>query len=123
MFRMFVILSLFFASPSYAAEQKSTSLRCEFTSKFVCSGASCEQIVSTETHILVDTEKGSYSRCDSRGCDNYKPIISKSGVFTNVALPKNGSVVKIQNDEMSVVDVATIGLHPLVSHGTCKLNQ
>lgn len=61
-----------------------------------------------EIYTLIDIDKATYSRCDNRCCDGYKPSVSKFGEFINLSLPENGLVVKIQQSDLSVVDVAMV---------------
>ncbi|WP_157791138.1 hypothetical protein [Bradyrhizobium japonicum] len=113
---LFLMLTL----TGYANTADAMSLRCDFNTKFVCRETSCGMSEDNGVYALIDTEAKTYSRCDARGCDHYKPEISTSGRFLNIALPANGMNMKLRTDDLSVVDVATIGLDVLVSRGDCK---
>lgn len=63
--------------------------------------------------------KGGYQRCDNDGCDSYSPVVSHSGIWTELALPQNGMMAKFTADGY-YMEVATINDTALVYHGQCE---
>lgn len=91
---------------------------CEIHSKFSCSTARCDSVASSVAN-RIDLERGTYSRCDSRGCDDYNAVISRSGDFLNIALPEHGMLAKVSTIDGGFLEVVTVGLSTLISSGTC----
>lgn len=63
--------------------------------------------------------EGAYQRCDLKSCDSYEPEVSYSGIWTEIALPKNGMMMKLAADG-TYMEVATLNNTALVYHGHCK---
>ena len=61
----FVIVSATMVNPSTAA------VRCEIKQKFSCNQIGCQSTVPT-VFSRIDADQGIYSRCDQRGCDDYR---------------------------------------------------
>lgn len=97
-------------------------LECRVTQKFSCvAGRTCATVAPT-TWNVVDVGGQSYARCDQRGCDKYPASFNRSGLFTIIDVPRRGMVAKI-DDTGGFLEVVTIGLDALISHGACRVKQ
>ena len=95
------------------------TLECRVTQKLSCAaGEGCTPVAAT-TWNVVDLARQTYARCDQKGCDSYPASFNRSGVFTVIDVPRRGMVAKIA-DTGGFLEVATIGMIALVSHGTCR---
>ena len=94
-------------------------LRCEIAQKFSCSSAGC---ATGQIGIfnVIDVESGKFSRCDTKGCDDYSANFTRSGVYINVDVPGREMVAKLSVDGSQFVEVATLMNVVLVSFGACK---
>jgi hypothetical protein len=110
-----VVLTTALAGCSASAN---ASVRCVIQPKYSCSPEGCES-VKPSVSIRIDPERGTYSRCDFKGCDDYAAAISRSGDFVNVALPERGMLAKVSTSDGGFVEIVTLGLGTLVSYGTC----
>lgn len=97
----------------------SAQVTCTIASKFSCGPQGCKQGTPTIV-IRVDEERQQYSRCDAKGCDDYAAVFSRSGMFVNISMPKNGVMAKMTEDGPSFLEVVTVMDVPLISFGTCK---
>jgi hypothetical protein len=84
-----------------------------------CDPTGCKQIKTTIWN-LIDLESGRYSRCDNKGCDHYKISEKKSGIYLNIKLQGKATFAKMNSDGSNFIEVATLGVVALVSHGSCK---
>ena len=100
------------SAPAYA------SVRCAIQAKYSCSPEGCEG-VKPSVSSRIDLERGTYSRCDTKGCEDYAAAISRSGDFANVALPERGMLAKVSMSDGAFVEIVTLGLGTLVSYDTC----
>lgn len=106
---------------SFTGSSGAATVKCQITQKYNCSSNSCENVVPTITSHI-DTKGSTYSRCDAKGCDDYRASVTKSGDFINIALPERGMLAKISIDN-GFVEVATVGLTTLISYGVCSLEE
>ena len=94
--------------------------RCTIFEKMICGqGKTCESI-KNEIVIQLEFEKQIYSRCDAKGCDNYKAQFYPSGEYINISVGERGVLAKLSRDGSSFVEAATIGNQILLSFGSCK---
>lgn len=95
-------------------------ITCNINEKHNCApGQGCKPAKVTIV-VRMDPQKGSYSRCDAKGCDTFKAQFSRSGVFVNVALPTKGLIAKMSVDGSMFLEVATLTDIALISYGSCK---
>ena len=92
---------------------------CRITQKLSCAAGDGCSPVAISTWNVVDFTRQTYSRCDQKGCDSYPASFHRSGAFTIIDVPRRGMVAKIANTG-GFLEVVTIGLDSLVSHGTCR---
>lgn len=88
------------------------------------SGQSCgrKSCVETEPKVFArwTPAAGTYERCDADGsCQSFRPQISYSGSWTNIALPENGMLARVTASG-EYTEVATIMDSVLVYHGQCE---
>lgn len=92
-------------------------VRCAWTTKQECSGGACVADIPT-IRSTIDLETGAYRRCDTKGCDNSKGVVSKSGAFYVIDLPGRGGFAKIGEDG-SATEVMSLGELVLIYQGKC----
>jgi hypothetical protein len=93
-----------------------TALECKPARVDACEARGCKE---GEPVVTVRWEPGrSYQRCDGKGCDSYQPHVSYSGIWTEISLPENGTLAKIDADGR-YVEVATINDAVLIYRGQC----
>ena len=97
---------------------RSSKWRCEITSQYVCNAKGCEQGQPT-VWINVDFSANRYERCDIKGCDAYSMQTVVGGIYTTVALPKNGAFLRAVNDGSAFVEVTSLGRGTLSGFGQC----
>lgn len=106
-----------------AVEASSAVTTCAVNQKFYCEkGKACISIKNNIV-IRVDYLKRVYSRCDTKGCDDYKALIGKSGTFTNIFIPNRGALAKVSMLDHSFLEVVTLGTNAYVSHGICRTSR
>lgn len=110
-----ILASLIVLSSTPAMAQ----VTCTITSKFGCGPQGCKQGTPTIV-VRIDEERQQYSRCDAKGCDDYAALFSRSGMFLNIAMPKNGAMAKMTEDGSSFVEIVTVMDVPIICFGTCK---
>ncbi|MGH6769977.1 MAG: hypothetical protein ACRECO_13255 [Xanthobacteraceae bacterium] len=111
----FICITAALAGPATAQG----TLDCRVTQKLSCAaGEGCTPVAAT-TWNVVDLARQTYARCDKKGCDSYPASLTRSGVFTVIDVPGRGMTAKIANSG-GFLEVATIGIVALVSHGTCR---
>lgn len=64
-------------------------------------------------------DDNSYRRCDRAGCDDYAPVVTRSGEFLNIELPGRASFAKIGPDG-SFSEVVTLGTQVMITYGQCR---
>ena len=89
-------------------------LLCSIDRKVQCDRQGCVPGV-----IGVYPERRTYSRCDAKGSDDYAAGFTRSGVFIAIDVPGTGMVAKL-SDTGGLVEIVTMGLVVLVSHGECR---
>jgi hypothetical protein len=70
--------------------------------------------------LIVDFDRKTYSRCESKGCDDYQMVAIPSGIFVNVVYNPS-SIFKATADGHQYVEVATLGLVTFSQFGTCRV--
>lgn len=96
-------------------------LRCDISVKQRCQPTTGCGAVPAKVFNLVDLSRGTYSRCDEAGCDNYEGTMSKSGAFVLIDLVGRGMVAKIEADTLKFLEVVTLTTDVVfVSWGTCS---
>lgn len=114
--RMLLVLGLVAALPSVALAETT----CTVTEKMQCSaGSGCAKI-EPKIVIRLDRAAGTYSRCDAKGCDDYRAQFFDSGVFVNIALPERGVLAKMSVDGSIFTEVVTLTGVVLLSFGSCN---
>ncbi|MBZ9654022.1 hypothetical protein [Phyllobacterium lublinensis] len=101
-----------------AAHADDALLRCDITSKFICTSSGC-QPAKLAVFNLIDMRDKTLARCDSKGCDPYTATFSSSGLFLNIAVPTNGLLAKLGGNG-DFVEVATLAGQVYSSFGSCK---
>jgi hypothetical protein len=100
--------------------QRALRWECTPSVLHVCTSEGCKRTPATVS-VRLDLEKNTYARCDEAGCDSYPMTFSKSGIFTIVNLPNNGSTfLKVVNDGSEYLEVQSLILAVFQSFGTCK---
>ena len=93
--------------------------RCDAAKLIVCNDGRCQEAPSL-VWLIVDFDRKTYSRCDSKSCDPYQMVAMPSGIFVYVVYHP-GSIFKATADGRGYVDVATLGLATYSQFGTCKV--
>lgn len=102
------------AGPAVAAP-----MTCIISKKFVCDGATCQEVPPT-IRVELDREAGTYRRCDDQGCDDFQVFVTTSGQYSNFAIPSGGFIAKVSFNGSEFLEVATLGTRTFVSHGRCQ---
>ena len=98
-------------------------LRCDPRTIMVCSPIGCER-GNSRVYLLIDTDKKTYSRCDSKGCDTYEGIVlNTSGQFGSIQIPGRSILQKMDLETGRYTEVATLMLDVYVNHGQCKTTE
>jgi hypothetical protein len=97
-------------------------LKCQPLSRTVCEGTDCKS-AEPAIALLLDKPAGVVSRCDDKGCDNYRAQFNSGGAFTNIQsdIP-NGYMVKVFGKEQ-YLEIATTLLVSHISTGSCSENN
>jgi hypothetical protein len=85
-------------------------------------GRPCVPTDASKVFVKLDVAARRYQRCDRLGCDAYTPEIAWSGGWTNITLPRNAMLARL-DARGAFVEVATLGGTVLVSHGQCRADQ
>ena len=102
------------AVPAFAQD-----LKCEWLQKEQCQpGQRCGP-AALGMWATIDLTSQRYQRCDQKGCDAYKAVVSRSGAFTIVELPGRATFLKIGPEGRST-EVTSIMNTVLVSQGICR---
>src|SRR5262245_55725289 len=100
--------------------------KCNISKKYVCEESGCRAIPADMWHMF-DRVKGTYARCDSKGCDTAEARFSEAGVFLNIEVPGRSNIAKIATQDvppagmraLSFHEVATLHHTVLISFGSC----
>ncbi len=119
--RLFTIVELLIFSALFMsiAPALAVQYRCEISEMFYCAEKEGCRVIPSTLWSLIDTEANTYSRCDSRGCDNYAARFIPSGAFLNAELPGSGIIVKMSKDGSSFVEVTTLATQVYTNFGSC----
>jgi hypothetical protein len=93
--------------------------RCEASTVVVCDRAQCQEN-KPSVWLMVDFDRKTYSRCDSKSCDQYQMMAVPSGIFVNVVYNPS-SIFKATADGSEYIEVATSGLATYSQFGTCRV--
>ena len=102
-----------------AGSASAALMTCSISKKLVCDGATCQEVPPT-IRVELDSDAGTYRRCDDRGCDDFQVFVGTSGRYSNFALPSGGFIAKVSFDGSEFLEVATLGTRTFVSHGRCQ---
>ena len=95
-------------------------LRCDIATKYQCDAGSGCQRAAPGLWNVIDLQKQTISRCDSKGCDTYPARFAVSGAYINIALPERGMMAKLASDGSTFMETASLTNAVLVSFGSCK---
>jgi hypothetical protein len=98
-------------------------IRCDITTKFACSSTGGCQANTLGVFNRIDLDRCKFSRCDSRGCDDYDAVIQRSGEFILIDVPGRGIFAKLSTDGSEFVEVTSLGTSILASFGSCRQEQ
>ena len=99
--------------------ERASKWKCVPMRAFACGVDGCKA-GTPSVHVVLDLEKRTYSRCDTKGCDKYPMTYSSGGAFTTFSLPyRSGTFLKTLNDGSSYVEVASSMLSVLQNFGRC----
>jgi hypothetical protein len=106
-------------------DERGASWRCTPTRLDGCGESSCESKAVTPAddavYVLLDFSTKRYSRCDSKGCDEYSLDVSVGGIFTTIDLPgRSGTFLKALNDGSQYIEVVTASLAVIRYSGACR---
>ena len=93
-------------------------LVCRPKTKQVCQSDGCKTVPAL-VWLRLKPETGSYSRCDSQGCDKYEGKVSHSGSWTTIDVSERALLARLAGGG-SYVEVAAQGDAIYVSHGQCS---
>jgi hypothetical protein len=112
-----------------AAEQSvAVPLLCRIDQKFACGSHDCGPVSPGSAYNRIEPERGTFARCDDKGCDEYPAKFTRSGLFTNIEIVP-GALAKlsyIRDDpfvplrDLQLLEVVTTDFAVLVSYGTCS---
>ena len=106
-------------------EERGASWRCTPARLDGCGESSCESkavgLADDAVYVLLDFSSERYSRCDSKGCDEYPLDVSVGGIFTTISLPgRPGTFLKALNDGSQYIEVLTSSLAVIRYSGACR---
>jgi hypothetical protein len=102
------------------ADPASAIATCKVDEKQSCSAGDGCQAVENKIIVRIDLEKGTYSRCDAKGCDDFSAHFSLSGDFIIADVPGRGMFAKMSKNGSSYVEVVSLMTTILVSFGSCQ---
>lgn len=103
-----------------AIAQSSASWTCREGQRWTCNSiGGCDWFESSEMTLEFDLAEPRYSRCDAAGCDDYTPVVTQSGFYTNIELTGRAAFTRI-NMEGVFVEVVTLGDQVLIMRGLCQ---
>lgn len=95
--------------------------RCDISMKQQCQPATGCIAVPAKVFNLVDLSLGTYSRCDTAGCDEYEASLSKSGIFVEIDIPGRGMLAKLDLGTFKFLELVTLSTDVVyLSWGTCS---
>jgi hypothetical protein len=103
---------------SAAMWSKVGTLECRASRKDICGPHGCSDSIP-QTFVRLTPGAGSYQRCDSKGCENYKANVSYSGIWTTMSLPDNATFARLTNS-LDFVEVAAMNDTLYLYRGTCR---
>jgi hypothetical protein len=115
-----IILAVVLAPALVSRPVTAAPLRCTFDHKLECDRRACEPVDSGGIWNRIDQERGSYARCNWRGCDTYVAAFRPSGVFTVIELPGINVMAKLSAAEGNLVEVGILGMDVVISYGSCR---
>ena len=111
------ILASIFATVGFVDAQ---NFRCEITAKHYCTADRGCSATPTPVFNRIDVDRGTYSRCDASGCDEYDAVLRSSGVFTLIEVPGKDILAKMSRDGSMFLEVVTLATDVYVSFGSCS---
>lgn len=92
-----------------------------------CNGSGCQRKeVAQNPPVMVvwKPKSGDYQRCDADGgnCDSYRPVVSHSGLFTNLVLPQNATIFRMTSDG-TYREIANLVDTTLIYSGSCTIDR
>jgi len=90
--------------------------------KFQRTGARCARAL-TLVFNRIDVDRGTYSRCDASGCDEYDAVLRSSGIFTLIEVPGRDILAKMSHDGSLFLEVVTLVTDVYVSFGSCSWEE
>jgi len=99
--------------------QRAEEWLCQPTTMKTCSQKDCKD-AQPSIWTKINFKEKKYSRCDSKGCDSYEMVYSKSGIYTTIEIPGSGAFLKSLNNGEDYIEVATIGVAAIQYFGACK---
>lgn len=110
-----IATAAFTASPAFAKP-----MECIFSQKEQCQrGSPCRTVPADRMWTKLDMTVGTYSRCDAKGCDDYRGDVARSGIWANFTFPGRAFIAKVSVDG-DLVEVATLNDVTFVSYGKCR---
>lgn len=95
--------------------------RCDISMKQQCQPATGCISVPATVFNLVNVSLGTYSRCDTAGCDEYEASLSKSGIFVEIDVPGRGVLAKLDLATFKFLEVVTLTTDLVyLSWGACS---
>lgn len=93
-------------------------LNCTPKTRLDCTGTNCTQSQPV-VYLILDRQKKTFSRCDTKGCNEYNASFASSGVYTNMqASSPQGMMIKVLGTR-EYIEIATVGLRSVFQHGSC----
>lgn len=94
--------------------------RCIVDRQFACTPDSCSSREQSLT-LLLDFQSGTYRRCLGNTCDKYNMHSKKWGIYTVVAMEREGgSFLMLLNDGSEFTESISQGIWTLTGFGRCS---
>jgi hypothetical protein len=106
-----IVLSLCLVAPAQSKD-------CVVATALVCDTGICKTMPNSIL-IKVDARKKSVSRCDEKGCDEFRVEIFQSGEMSNLSNGPQGYLLKLSDVDQSFVEVATLTTVVFLKFGRC----
>lgn len=100
-------------------DQRANKWLCEPKVHRICSKDKCDESDS-KVWIKINFKEGTYSRCDSKGCNNRLMSYFESGVYTRVQVNGAGTMVTVLNDGTEYSSAVSFGTSFILSFGSCR---
>jgi hypothetical protein len=121
MLRTLVLLIALYVAPAHAQE-----LRCDISTKYVCEVNGCKSVPATGWNVI-NQAKGTYARCDAKGCDVLDARFSEAGAFLNIQVGPS-TIAKMTLIDVPLAELKANSFHEVatqfhavyVSFGSCK---